>query len=62
MVEGCWVSIWTDEKGRIHVGVMVGGERIHRRMPEGATQGDAKRLEAQLRLAAGRKDVHIFSV
>lgn len=59
MAEGCWVSIWTDEKGRIHVGIMVGGERIHRRMPEGATQGDAKRLEAQLRLAAGRKDVHI---
>lgn len=49
------MSIWTDEEGRIHVGIMVGGKRIHRRMPEGATKGDAKSLEAELRSAIGKK-------
>ena len=31
---------------------MVGGERIHRILPKGATAGDAKRLTAELRSAA----------
>lgn len=53
------MSIWTDEDGRIHVGIMVKGKRIHRRLPEGATKGDAKLIEAELRKAAGRKQVHI---
>lgn len=53
------MSIWTDEQGRIHVGIMVSGKRIHRRLPEGATKSDAKLIEAELRKAAGRKQVHI---
>lgn len=43
------MSIWEDAKGRKHIGLMVGGERIHRILPQGATAGDAKRLEAELR-------------
>lgn len=43
------MSIWEDAKGRKHIGLMVGGERIHRVLPEGSTAGDAKRLEAELR-------------
>lgn len=53
------MSIWTDEAGRIHVGIMVGGKRLHRRLPQGATKGDAKLVEAELRKAAGRKQAHI---
>lgn len=49
------MSIWTDAEGRQHVGIMVAGQRIHRRLPPGASAGDAKRLEAELRLAAGRR-------
>lgn len=43
------MSIWEDAKGRKHVGIMVGGKRIHRILPPGATSGDAKQLEAVLR-------------
>ena len=43
------MSIWEDKQGRKHVGIMVGGQRIHRILPEGTTAGDAKRLEAELR-------------
>ncbi len=50
------MSIWTDEQGRIHVGIMVRGQRIHRRLPEGATKSDAKDIEAELRRAAGRRE------
>lgn len=53
------MSIWTDDAGRIHVGIMVAGKRIHRRLPEGATKGDAKLIEAELRRAAGRKSVAV---
>lgn len=53
------MSIWTDESGRLHVGVMVKGKRIHRRLPEGATKSDAKLIQADLRKAAGRRDVII---
>lgn len=53
------MSIWTDKDGRIHVGIMVQGKRIHRRLPEGSTKGDAKLVEAELRKAAGRKQTHI---
>lgn len=47
------MSIWIDKQGRRHVGVMVGGKRLHRILPEGASAGDAKRLEGELRAAAG---------
>lgn len=53
------MSIWTDQQGRIHVGIMVSGKRLHRRLPEGATKSNAKLVEAELRKAAGRKQVHI---
>ena len=49
LAEGKPMSIWDDKKGRKHVGIMVGGQRIHRILPEGATAGDAKRIEAELR-------------
>jgi len=49
------MSIWDDSKGRKHVGIMVKGERIHRILPEGATAGDAKLVEAQLRAAVAQK-------
>lgn len=55
MAQGGRVSIWTDQQGRIHVGIMAEGKRIHRRLPRGATQGDAKRLEAELRVALGKR-------
>lgn len=53
------MSIWTDKEGRIHVGIMVEGRRIHRRLPETASKGDAKLVEAELRKAAGRKQTNI---
>lgn len=53
------MSIWTDAQGRIHVGIMVEGKRLHRRLPEGAAKSDAKLVEAELRRAAGRKAVSI---
>ncbi|MES2319953.1 MAG: site-specific integrase [Pseudomonadota bacterium] len=45
------MSIWDDKNGRKHVGVMVGGKRVHRILQVGATEGDAKLVEAQLRTA-----------
>jgi hypothetical protein len=45
------MSIWTDKQGRRHVGIMVAGQRIYRILPEGASAGDAKHLDAQLRAA-----------
>lgn len=53
------MSIWTDKAGRIHVGIMVAGRRIHRRLPPGASKGDAKLVEAELRRAAGRRQAGI---
>jgi len=37
-----------DADGRWHAEVCVGRKRLHRRLPEGATAGDAKLLEAEL--------------
>lgn len=48
------MSIWTDAEGRRHVGIMVGGKRIHRILPDGASAGDAKQLEADLRGALAK--------
>ncbi|NHZ94637.1 site-specific integrase [Massilia sp. CCM 8734] len=55
------MSIWDDAKGRKHVGVMVGGKRVHRVLPEGATTRDAKLVEAEIRSAVARapKEVNI---
>lgn len=49
------MSIWTDEQGRLHAAVMAKGKRIHRRLPQGASQSDAKRLEAELLLSLERR-------
>jgi integrase len=43
------MSNWIDKQGRRHVGVMVAGRRVHRILQDGATAGDAKQLEADLR-------------
>ena len=43
------MSVWEDAKGRKHVGIMVGGKRLHRILPVGSTAGDAKRIESELR-------------
>lgn len=48
------MSIWTDKRGRRHVGIMVGGKRIHRVLPEGASARDAKQTEAELRASVAR--------
>lgn len=48
------MSIWDDKQGRKHVGIMVGGKRIHRVLPEGATASDAKLVEAELRAAVAK--------
>ncbi|MDO9571141.1 MAG: site-specific integrase [Hydrogenophaga sp.] len=49
------MSTWTDKQGRRHVGIMVAGKRVHRILPEGATAGDAKQLEAELRAAVAHR-------
>lgn len=49
------MSIWTDKDGNQHVSLMVGGKRIHRRIPQGASSRAVKQLEAELRTALGRK-------
>lgn len=43
------MSVWEDAKGRKHVGIMVGGKRLHRILPVGSTASDAKHVEAELR-------------
>lgn len=48
------MSIWDDKEGRKHIGIMVGGKRIHRILPKGATASDAKRIEAEIRSAVAR--------
>jgi len=48
------MSIWTDERGRIHVQIMVDGKRVHRTLEAGATKSDAKRLKAELSVAIKR--------
>ena len=55
------MSVWEDAKGRKHVGLMVGGQRIHRILPVGTSASDAKRVEAELRgaLAKAEKRVRI---
>ena len=45
------MSTWIDKQGRRHAGVMAGGQRLHRKLPEGATARDAKLVEAQLQQA-----------
>ena len=49
------MSIWYDKEGTGHISLMVGGQRVHRRIPQGTSARDAKQLEAELRAALGRK-------
>lgn len=53
------MSTWVDEKGTRHVGVMLNGRRVHRRLPKGASASDAKRIEAEIRNAVGQRRVAI---
>lgn len=55
------MSIWDDKHGRKHVGIMVGGKRLHRILPKGATSGEAKLIEADMRksAASSRGRIHI---
>jgi integrase len=46
-----------DADGRWHAEVCVGRRRLHRRLPEGASSSDAKRLEAELTRALSAKAV-----
>jgi integrase len=50
------MSIYTDDDGTIHVSVMVGGKRAHRRLAKGATASQAKQLEAELRAVMGKHE------
>lgn len=52
------MSIWTENE-RFHVGIMVDGKRVHRCLPKGASKGDAKLVESELRRALGRRVVQI---
>lgn len=49
------MSTWEDKDGRRHVGIMVGGQRVHRILPKGATAGDAKLIEAEIRASVARQ-------
>lgn len=49
------MSTWVDKDGRRHVGIMLGGKRVHRKLPEGASASDAKQLDAELRAAVARQ-------
>jgi len=53
------MSIWIDKAGRRHIGIMQGGKRVHRILPPGASASDAKRVEAEIRSAIGRRSVAI---
>lgn len=56
------MSIWEDKKGRKHVGIMVGGKRVHRILPEGTTAGEAKLIEAELRAAVAKAPAKQVSI
>lgn len=49
------MSIWTDKDGFKHIGIMVDGKRVHRRLPQGTSASDAKRFESELRGALARQ-------
>jgi len=49
------MSTWIDKQGRRHVGIMVAGQRVHRILPPGASAGDAKRIEGEIRAALAHR-------
>lgn len=53
------MSIWTDKRGRRHVGIQVDGRRVHRILAPGASASDAKRAEAAIRESIGRRGIAI---
>lgn len=53
------MSIFVDKSGTRRVSVMVSGRRVQRALPKGATASDAKRVEAEIRSALGRRSVRI---
>lgn len=56
------MSIWEDKNGRKHVGIMVGGKRVHRILQVGASESDAKLVEAQLRTAIEKAPIKKVSI
>lgn len=48
------MSIYKDDQGRKHINIMVGGKRVHRIVPKGASASEAKQLEADLRNALAK--------
>lgn len=62
LVEGERVSTWLDKDSRRHVGVMLGGKRVHRILAKGSSASDAKRVESEIRAALGRKTIHVPGV
>lgn len=50
------MSIWVDDNGTVHVSVMVGGKRAHRRLPKGTSPSKARQLEAELRTVMGKQE------
>jgi integrase len=53
------MSIWLDQNGRRHVGIMVRGRRVHRKLAEGASASAARRVEAELRAGIERRGVAV---
>lgn len=53
------MSDWIDAEGRRHVEVAVDRKRVHRRLAKGASARDAKRLEAEIRVALGKRVTRI---
>lgn len=43
------MSIWKDKRGDYHVSLQHRGRRVHRELPKGSSQEDARRLETKLR-------------
>ncbi len=53
------MPIRQDAQGRWHVDLCVRRQRVHRKLPPGATENDAKRLDAELRVALSRNSAPI---
>jgi integrase len=56
------MSIWDDKQGRKHVGIMVNGKRVHRVLQVGATESDAKLVQAQLRTAIDKAPGKVINI
>lgn len=55
------MSIWTDKQGRLHVGIMASGQRVHRTLAPGASARDAKLIEAELRRSIAKRGAPVVA-